>query len=47
MTPAFNPFDLFRGNPRVIQLMAQTGTSIEELLVEDQFVSEFKKTENA
>jgi hypothetical protein len=42
---AFNPFNLFKGNPRVLELMS-ADRPLEQLLVEESFVSEFKKTEN-
>jgi hypothetical protein len=42
---AFNPFNLFKGNPRVLELMAKN-EELELLLIEDAFVSEFKRSEN-
>jgi hypothetical protein len=42
---AFNPFNLFKGNPRVLELMAGD-RPLDQLLLEEAFVSEFKKTEN-
>lgn len=41
----FNPFNLFKGNPKVMELMTNE-RGLDQLLLEEAFVSEFKKTEN-
>ncbi len=35
---AFNPFNLFKGNPKVLELMGKN-ESLETLLMEESFVS--------
>lgn len=42
---AFNPFNLFKGNPKVIEMMGKD-EPLKLLLMEDAFVSEFKRSEN-
>jgi len=42
---AFNPFNLFKGNPKVLELI-NSDSPLEQLLMEDAFVSEFKRSEN-
>jgi hypothetical protein len=35
---AFNPFNLFKGNPKVLELM-NSNRNLDELLLEEAFVS--------
>lgn len=42
---AFNPFNLFKGNPKVLEFMNKN-SQLEVLLMEEAFVSEFKRSEN-